>query len=90
MINWHAYEKNGEKILDFCISDGKFIYEWNLYRYMKQKYKKDNYVVLCAFTYRDSLLTNDDLKPFFNRIVENREDYIKKLGEVKIPSISVE
>ena len=88
MINWNVYSKDDERILDFVISDGGAIYEWNLYRYYKQFDEKDSYLLLCAYSYKDNLMANDDLKPFFERISVNRDNYITELGNTKLPSIS--
>lgn len=90
MINWNVYQNNNEHIIDFVISDGATVYEWNLYRYSTVKDSKRNkFLVMRAYSYKDKLYTNEDLKPFFNRIVENRDDYIKKLSELEIPRLSI-
>jgi len=87
VINYEVFENKEKKesIIDFVISDGAFIYEWNLYRYLKQKDK----LVLLSYVYRDSLNTNEDLIPFFGHIKENRAEMTKKLGEFEIPKIKI-
>ena len=87
-VNWNVFEAGDERLIDFVVSDGKFIFEWNLYRYISQKTKKGKHLVLYAYTYKDSLLSNADLKPFFDRIVENRIDYRAKLSELTLPEVS--
>jgi len=89
MIPWKVYPGENEKVINFCISDGGSVYEWNLYRYIKQKNKKGEYLVLCAFSYRDSLLTNEDRQSFINRITEDGDNYVKALLEVKIPQVKI-
>ena len=65
-------------------------FEWNLYRYSVLKnVDGQKYLVLYAYSYKDTLYTNEDLKPFFNRIVENRNLLIGKLGEFKLPEFKV-
>jgi|SRR5690554_961025 len=89
-INWNVYEGNGEIIIDFVITDKATIYEWNLYRYAILKdVNKQKYLVLRAYSFKDKLYSNDDLKPFFNKILENRDDYIAKLGKLELPKLNV-
>lgn len=90
VINWNLYENNNDIILDFVISDQETQYEWNLYHYTVQKnVSGQKYLVLYAYSYKDSLFTNEDLKPFFNRILENRESLITKLGEFNLPELKI-
>lgn len=90
VINWNVYKNKDEIILDFVITDNATVYEWNLYRYSTLKdTKKGKHLVLCAYSYKDILYTNADLKPFFNRILENRDDYISKLGELVLPKLRI-
>jgi hypothetical protein len=84
VVNYKVYDKGNEKIIDFVISDGAYIFEWNLYRYKNEKGKA---LVLYAYTYRDSLVNNEVLKPFFGRITDNRNDMIKQLGELRLPKV---
>ena len=89
-INWNVYKGKGEILIDFVITDNATVYEWNLYRYATLKdVNKEKYLVLRAYSYKDKLFTNEDLKPFFNRILENRDDYIAKLGELELPELNV-
>jgi len=83
-------EKTKETMIDFVVSDGAYIYEWNVYRYQQQKNKKDKYMVLYAYSYRDSLNDNNDLKKFFEHIKENRKDIINKVGNLKLPKVKTE
>jgi len=40
VVNYNIYDNGNEKIIDFVISDGAYIFEWNLYRYKYEKSKK--------------------------------------------------
>ncbi|RYM30856.1 hypothetical protein ERX46_17390 [Brumimicrobium glaciale] len=86
VVNYNVYDRGNEKIIDFVISDGAYIFEWNLYKYKNEKGKA---LVLYAYTYRDSLVNNDALKPFFGRIRDNRDEMIKQLGELKLPKVKI-
>jgi len=90
VINWNLYENKNEVIIDFVITDKATQYEWNLYRYSVLKNSDgQKYLVLYAYSYKDTLYTNEDLKPFFNRILENRDSLIPKLGEFKLPELNI-
>lgn len=91
VINWNVYENKNERIIDFVITDGATQYEWNLYRYSVLKNSDgQKYLVLYAYSYKDTLYTNEDLKPFFNRILGNRDLLISKLGEFKLPELKIQ
>ena len=90
VINWNVYENGEEMLLDFVITDGSTVFEWNLYRYTLQKEKKNTYLVLAAYSYRDEVISKEDLKTFFNRILENRNNYIKQLGDLDLPTIKTD
>ncbi len=86
VVNWNVYEKEEERVIDFVVTDGGFVYEWNIYRYLTQKNKKKKkYLLLYAYSYKDSVVSTNDLKVFFDRIVENRNTVIAKLGELELP-----
>ncbi|PHR35233.1 MAG: hypothetical protein COA38_02795 [Fluviicola sp.] len=90
VINWNLYERKNEVILDFVITDNATKYEWNLYRYSTVKDStKQKYLVLQAYSYKDILFTNEDLKPFFNRILENRDAFMRKLGKLDLSEIKI-
>lgn len=88
VANYNVYEnekKPSEAIIDFVVSDTMTTYEWNLYRYQKQKDK----IILFAYSYRDSLNDDNDLKLFFGRIKEKRNELINKLQSYSIPEVSI-
>jgi hypothetical protein len=88
VANYQVYEnknKPAEGIIDFVVSDTMTTYEWNLYRYQMQK----GSMVLFACSYRDSLNDDNDLKKFFGRIKEKREDMINKLQSYQIPEVKI-
>ncbi len=91
IINWTLYENQGDVIIDFILSDQETLYEWDLYRYTERKNANgQKYLVLYAYSFKDALYTNEDLKLFFNRILENRESLITKLGEVELPELKIQ
>ena len=92
VVNYLKFDnkKTKETMIDFVLSDGAFIYEWNVYRYLQQKNKNDKYVVLYAYSYRDSLNDNNDLKVFFKHIKENRTTIINKVGSLVLPKVNTE
>ena len=88
VANYRIYEnknKPTEGIIDFVVSDTMTTYEWNLYRYQMQK----GALVLFAYSYRDSLNDDNDLKKFFGHIKEKREDFINKLQSYSIPEVKI-
>ena len=88
VTNYQVYEnknKPTEGIIDFVLSDTMTTYEWNLYRYQMQK----GAMVLFAYSYRDSLNDDNDLKKFFGHIKKNREDMINKLQSYSIPEVKI-
>ena len=93
VANYQIYEnkqKKNECIIDFVVSDTMTIYEWNLYRYQIQKDENNkNYMVLFAYSYREILNDNNDLRKFFEHIKSNRVDMINKLQEFTIPKVKI-
>ncbi len=91
VVNYEVYanEKAQETMIDFVISDGAHIYEWNIYRYKQQKIKKETYLVLYAYSYRRNINTREELMSFFNQLKETRMDMINELGSVAIPNVNV-
>ena len=91
VANYKVYtneDKKNEAIIDFVVSDTGTIYEWNLYRYQTQiDKKKTKKLVLFAYSYRDSLNDNEDLKAFFNHITKYKVNLINQLQAYKIPQI---
>lgn len=88
VAKYNVYEnknKPTEGIIDFVVSDTMTTYEWNLYRYQMQK----GTMVLFAYSYRDSLNDDNDLKKFFGHIKEKRVDMINKLQSYSIPEVKI-
>ena len=90
VINWNVYEKGEERVIDFVVSDGDVVFEWNIYRYLPQKNKKKKFLLLYAYSYKDSIVSKDDLKLFFDRILANRNTVIEKIGELNLPLVSAQ
>lgn len=89
-INWKVSEHSGEKILDFVLSDGESEYEWNLYRYVKQQDKKDKKLVLCAYSYREKIPTDQEMKMFFDHMVSKKNAYVDELQKIDLSMIKME
>lgn len=88
VANYKVYENKNkplEAIIDFVISDTMTTYEWNLYRYQKQ----NGAMILFAYSYRDSLNDDNDLKIFFDRIKQKRIDLINELQAYSIPIVKI-
>ena len=79
-----------EGVIDFVVSDTMYIYEWNLYRYQVQQIPgKKNVMVLFAYSFRDSLNDDNDLKKFFDDIKANRVGRINQLTSFEVPKVSI-
>jgi hypothetical protein len=89
VVNYQKFdnENTNEIMIDFVLSDGAYIYEWNVYRYQQQKNIKDKFMVLYAYSYRDSLNDNNDLKNFFGYVKENRINMVNKVGNIELPKV---
>lgn len=93
VANYNVYEnkeKPTEGIIDFVVSDTSTTYEWNLYRYQIQESANNkSSMVLFAYSYRDSLNDDNDLKKFFDRIKSKRTAFINELSGYSIPKVEV-
>lgn len=90
LINWKISEHNGEKILDFVLSDGESEYEWNLYRYLEQKNKKEKKLVLCTYSYRENIPSDDEMKLFYEHMVSKKDAFVNELQKINLSQIKVE
>lgn len=92
VANYQVFEnkdKPEEGMIDFVMSDTMYTYEWNLYRYQLQTgVNKQKYLVLMAYSYRDSLNNDDDLKRFFGHIKSNRLQLLDQLQAYPIPKVN--
>ena len=93
VINYETFEKNGEIMLDFLMSentaDGKYlsIVERNVYRYKTVTDKNGQQgVLLFAVSERDY---GDDIDQFFPNLKAHRFDLINAVGAFKLPEIVV-
>lgn len=83
-------ENQGNKVLEFVLSDGRSVYEWNLYRYQIQKGKGNkNYLVLFAYCHRNSSYDDNNNQNFYKYIDENREILVEKLQSYSVPEIKI-
>lgn len=89
-VKWKITENNGEKILDFVLSDGESEYEWNLYRYVKLNDKKDKKMILCAYSYRENIPTDEEMKMFFDHMVSKKDAFVNELQKIDLSRIKME
>jgi hypothetical protein len=88
------YERNDDKesnetIIDFIISDGKSIDEWNIYRYKLQKFKNNKYIVLFAYSLRSYSKNENDATKFYTYLKENRSKLINEFKKFQVPKIKI-
>lgn len=86
------YEKleskdNKEITVDFIVSDGKNIYEWNVYRYQEQKNETGNYLVLFCYSYRGYASKKEDAANFMNFVKKTKTETIAKIRKTDIPKV---
>ncbi|WP_299159047.1 hypothetical protein [uncultured Tenacibaculum sp.] len=79
-------EKN-EVLLDFILTDGKSIYEWNIYRYQNQKSKSGNYLVLYSYSHRGYITNKEEEAKFFDSVKEIKADLINKVNAISLPNV---
>lgn len=91
-INFQRFadEKSNETIIDFLISDGDTINEWNVYRYQMQILNNTKFIVLYAYSFRGYTHNNNELINYYSFIKENRLKLIEKVKNLKIPKIKPE
>ncbi len=90
IVNYQKVEnkKKNEVILDFLVSDGKSIYEWNVYRYQKQKNKNKEYLVLYAYSYRNYVSNKDELLKFLADVKHIRVNLVNKISKITLPKVN--
>ncbi len=89
IVNYEKFEnkEKNEIILEFVLSDGNSIYEWNIYRYKNEKNKSGNYLVLYSYSYRNYISNEKEKIKFFNEIKTLKQDLVKKVGEIELPNV---
>ena len=70
-------EKN-EVILEFLVSDGNSVYEWNIYRYKNENNNSGKYLVLYSYSYRNYIATEKDKNKFLSEINEIENQFDRK------------
>lgn len=90
VVNYQRFDNKNtrETIIEFVISDGKSIYEWNVYKYHQQQNKTDKYMVLYAYSYRNYVNEKDGVKEFFGFVEENRIEMINKIRKLGLPEVN--
>lgn len=89
MVRYEKFENkdNNEITIDFVVSDGKTIYEWNVYRYQEQKNPSGNYLVLYCYSFRNYISEKVSVKNFLDFVTKNRMETIDKVRKTAIPIV---
>lgn len=92
VVNYEKFEnkEKNEIILDFVLSDGKSVYEWNIYRYQNQNNESGNYLVLYSYSYRNYISNEKEKIKFLSEIKKLKKELIKKVEEIKLPDVKTE
>ncbi|MBO9733185.1 MAG: hypothetical protein J7623_31375 [Chitinophaga sp.] len=92
VVNYNVYEKNGEYILDFLISqntaDGKRveIVERNVYRYHAVNSKGVKGVLLFAGSER---AYGDDVTPFLKNLPKEKSKLLNAIASYQLPKVTI-
>lgn len=92
IVNFDLYQ-NDEKnkfFLDFVLTDGGDLYEWNLYQYMTAGRGSKRHLILTAYTYRDKITSREKMLQFFGRIKTKRSEMLEALDKVTLPEMKLE
>lgn len=88
VVSYEKFEKEkNEIILEFVLSDGSRIYEWNIYRYKNENNESGNYLVLYAYSYRNYVSNEKEKIKFLDEIKTIKNDLVKKVGEIELPKV---
>jgi len=89
MVKYEKFENKdqNEVTIDFILSDGKSIYEWNVYRYQEQKNQSGNYLVLYCYSYRNYISEKVTVNNFLDFVTKTRIETINKVGNIEIPKV---
>ena len=92
IITYEKFEnkENNEVTIDFIVSDGQSIYEWNVYRYQEQKNETGNYLVLYCYSYRNYISEKVSAKNFLDFVSKNRMETISKVRKTEIPKVKTD
>lgn len=89
MVKYEKFENKdkNEVTIDFIVSDGKSIYEWNVYRYQEQKNQSGNYLVLYCYSYRNYISEKVTVNNFLDFVTKTRTETITKVRNIEIPKV---
>ncbi|NDP27087.1 MAG: hypothetical protein GZ087_06645 [Flavobacterium sp.] len=89
MVRYEKFENKdkNEITLDFVVSDGKSIYEWNVYRYQEQKNPSGNYLVLYCYSYRNYISEKVSVNQFLDFVTKTRMETINTIRRTAIPKV---
>lgn len=89
IVRYEKFENKdkNEITIDFIVTDGKSIYEWNVYRYQEQKNPSGNYLVLYCYSYRNYISEKVSVNNFLDFVTTNRTETINKVRKIEIPKV---
>ncbi len=89
IVRYEKFENKdkNEITIDFILSDGQSIYEWNVYRYQEQKSAAGNYLVLYSYSYRNYATEKAGVDKFLYYVTTTRTETINKVGKIEIPKV---
>lgn len=79
-------KRNNEVIIDFLISETNGVFEWSVYRYIKQK-RSEPFLILFAYSYRKYTANKEDIFNFYSHVKKIRKSMIKEVYSIRIPKI---
>ena len=92
IVEYEKFEnkKENEIILEFVMSDGNSVYEWNIYRYKNENNESGKYLILYSYSYRNYITNEDEKNKFLNEIKTLKTDLVDKIGEIELPNVETE
>jgi hypothetical protein len=89
MVRYEKFENKdkNEITIDFIVSDGQSIYEWNVYRYQEQKSAAGNYLVLYCYSFRNYASEKAGVDKFLYFVTTTRTETIDKIRKIEIPKV---
>ena len=89
IVNYSVYQKDKSYTLDFIMTDGGELFEWNLYKYINKGTGEKQHLVLCSYTYRKIIKTQEMAEQFFGYIKDQRNNMIQELHKIDISSVEI-
>ena len=90
IVRYEKTQSGNDIILEFVVSDGNSIYEWNIYRYRNEKNDSGNYLVLYSYSYRNYGSEKEDETTFLKEIKASKKDLVKMVEAIELPEVNTE